>query len=338
MMKMKVNKKIAGASAMLMLSATMLGTSTFAWFTMNKEVKVSGMEVKTKVSGNLLICEDNVESRYSNDELVQARKALLEPVSTVSGKDGSFYYTLDAAADGHKIHSTTSGTSATPYVLYGENTSKSDAAADKTQYDNAFNSAYGITTAATDGEYNAAYGYVDYTFYLKATSDAANQDLRMTRCNIVKDNGTSGTSVLADDNDAWRVAVFAMALPDSDTHAGVWSTSVTDSNADAAKTILTPAGATNFTANEAVSSTTATSAVAYNTAATIDTISTVGTTKYYKVVVRLWLEGEDTSCFSEYYAANKELYKVDLMFELGKGTAVTNIGSTTAAPTPASGT
>ena len=50
MMKMKLNKKIAGATAMLMLSATMLGTSTFAWFTMNKETETGGMYMSTVTS------------------------------------------------------------------------------------------------------------------------------------------------------------------------------------------------------------------------------------------------------------------------------------------------
>lgn len=55
MMKMKLNKKIAGATAMLMLSATMLGTSTFAWFTMNKDVTVSGLQMQAKSEDGILI-------------------------------------------------------------------------------------------------------------------------------------------------------------------------------------------------------------------------------------------------------------------------------------------
>lgn len=55
MMKMKVNKKIAAASAMLMLSATMLGTSTFAWFTMNREVTVNGMQVQARAEAGILV-------------------------------------------------------------------------------------------------------------------------------------------------------------------------------------------------------------------------------------------------------------------------------------------
>jgi hypothetical protein len=55
MMKMKLNKKIAGAAAMLMLSATMLGTSTFAWFTMNTEVTVTGLQTTAQAEEGIVI-------------------------------------------------------------------------------------------------------------------------------------------------------------------------------------------------------------------------------------------------------------------------------------------
>ena len=80
MMKMKVNKKIAGASAMLMLSATMLGTSTFAWFTMNKEVQIVGMEVKAHAEEGLLINEVASATSATWDEKAQG-KATAELIS-----------------------------------------------------------------------------------------------------------------------------------------------------------------------------------------------------------------------------------------------------------------
>ena len=206
MTKIKLNKKIAGAAGMLLLSAAMLGTSTYAWFTMSREVTVSGMEVRTKVSSNLLICDTNVEADYGSLELVQTRKALLEPASTVTATDTGFYYTLDAAADGHKIQTTTDD----PYILYTEGTSLTaeDTDAGKTKYDPAFNTKYGIASANTSGEFKTAYAFVDYVFYLKATTDTANQNINMTRCNLIWDNEGTNT-VLANTDTAWRVGVFA---------------------------------------------------------------------------------------------------------------------------------
>ena len=90
-------KKLIPAAGMLALSASMLATSTYAWFTMNKEVEVTGLTMKTKVSSNLLISSNNEAGSYKADQLIEGRQALLEPVSSVSGKTGSFYYTFDSA-------------------------------------------------------------------------------------------------------------------------------------------------------------------------------------------------------------------------------------------------
>lgn len=319
MAKIKLNKKIAGAAGMLLLSATMLGTSTYAWFTMSREVTVSGMEVRTKVSSNLLICDTNVEADYGSLELVQARKALLEPASTVTATDTGFYYTLDAAADGHKIQTTTDD----PYILYTEGTSLTteDTDAGKTKYDPAFNTKYGIASANTSGEFKTAYAFVDYVFYLKATTDADNQKINMTRCNLIWDNEGTDT-VLTNKDTAWRVAVFATDV----TSDGGTGDLATNPATGTAISILSPENAVNFTNGQAVSSTTALDTVTYGDDAVIATVANAGT-KYYKVVVRLWLEGEDKNCYSAYFADKLEMYKLDLAFELGKGTAVTNIGS-----------
>ena len=319
MAKIKLNKKIAGAAGMLLLSATMLGTSTYAWFTMSREVTISGMEVRTKVSSNLLICDTNVEADYGSLELVQTRKALLEPASTVTATDTGFYYTLDAAADGHKIQTTTDD----PYILYTEGTSLTaeDTDAGKTKYDPAFNTKYGIASANTSGEFKTAYAFVDYVFYLKATTDADNQKINMTRCNLIWDNEGTDT-VLTNKDTAWRVAVFATDV----TSDGGTGDLATNPATGTAISILSPENAVNFTNGKAVSSTTALDTVTYGDNAVIATVTDAGT-KYYKVVVRLWLEGEDKNCYSAYFADKLEMYKLDLAFELGKGTAVTNIGS-----------
>jgi len=55
----KTNKKLASAAAMLMLSTAMLGMATYAWFTMNKEVSVTGMKVQATASEGLVISGDD---------------------------------------------------------------------------------------------------------------------------------------------------------------------------------------------------------------------------------------------------------------------------------------
>jgi hypothetical protein len=324
--KFSTNKKIMTAASMLLLSTFMLSSATYAWFTMNKKVTVDGMEVRTKVGANLLICDTNVESDYTT-ALTQNRAALLEPVSTVDGK--AFVYTVNANARGQAL--------ATPtWATYNENTNLTNEVAGKTAYDSAFNGVYGNGTAftadtvalddtrTTGSKDGAAYGYVDYTFYLKATNDGTDRYINMTKCNLLKDNAAiDNTSKTAgvDANRAWRVAVFV-----ADTAAG--TTAATPATGTATS-ILTLAGATNFTPGEARDSSNALDTVTYNTAVNIgDVGATAGTTAYYKVVVRLWLEGEDDTCNSATYAALAKEYTLDLEFQLQSAAGgVTNIGS-----------
>ena len=56
-----------------------------------------------------------------------------------------------------------------------------------------------------------------------------------------------------------------------------------------------------------------------------------GQTEYNKVVIRLWLEGEDTSCTNATFANLTSNYSLAVAFALGGDeTAVTAIGSAVA--------
>lgn len=52
---MKKFKKLIPALCMLLVSSVMLGTTTFAWFSMNRTVTATGMAIKAEVSTQLLI-------------------------------------------------------------------------------------------------------------------------------------------------------------------------------------------------------------------------------------------------------------------------------------------
>ena len=71
----------------------------------------------------------------------------------------------------------------------------------------------------------------------------------------------------------------------------------------------------------------------YNTAAVIDADIDAGVTRYYKMLVRVWLEGEDTTCNSQTYAALQNEWSLDLDFKLVDKNAADN---STASP-PVSG-
>jgi len=326
-------KKLLPAAMMLAVSASMLGTSTYAWFTMNKEVEVTGLTMKTKVSSNLLISSNNEAGSYKADQLIEGRQALLEPVSSVSGKTGSFYYTLDAAENGSKAHAA-SGDNV--FKLYSEatNTNATAGAAGKYYYDNQFNGEYGIEPSADS--FGTAYGYIDYVFYMKATGNAANQKLIMTACDLNYTYPNAGEPAVATDpgDNAWRIAVFAS---DITANGGIGnsgsgaSVGQLDPAASDAKVILkTNDSQGYFTADTAALKTDATgkvnitSAVGASTSAeaanygqaVLDPDIDAGVTKYYKVLVRVWLEGEDKSCYSETYAKLTEGWTLDTEFKL----------------------
>lgn len=299
-MKQKSNRrKLFGAAASLLLSVVMLSSSTYAWFTINKEAKVTNINMKVTTSSNLLISETNEDDSTFVEQLTTSRYALLEPTSTIDGIN--YYYTLDGAGDGHKIHGPDAEN---PYVKYNENTNltNEDTYADKVKFDDDFNDAYGISTAnpTTLATYKTAYGYVDYTFYLKANTNAANQHIVMSKCNLLY----NGEAV---EEKAWRAALLIQ-----ETTSGTEPTSIGD-----LVTILALEDAENQTSGKAVNSTTTVDTIENNDedAIVADGLA-ANLTKYYKVVVRVWIEGEDTTCTTEMFGTKTEDYTMDLEFSI----------------------
>lgn len=258
---------------------------------MNTSVKVSGMKVQTKVTSNLLISPNATEANFGT-QLAQAKNALLEPVSTVDGIN--FFYTatdnVDASGDAKNE----------AYLSYS--TTGLAVASGHTQ--NNFNENYGTEDAV---------GFVDYTLYLKATSTENNSKVALTDCNLIYNGSTIG------DEKAFRVAVFANPSDDNATSASGVSTTL-----GTAKSLLALSGAQNYEndpSNKAVASTSTTGNVTYGTAAVIDADIDAGITRYYYVVVRLWLEGEDKTCTNDTFANLTEDYELDLKFEIGTSKA-----------------
>ena len=317
-------KRIAASATMLAVSAAMLGTSTYAWFTMNKEVTVTGMQMKTTVGSNLLISETANDSAFAKS-LTQSRSALLEPSSTVDGI--RYFYTTNAGSNGDAL--------ADVYTPYSETTSQTDTAASKTAYDATFNTSYGATAGTT--KYATAYGYVDYSFYLKATNtDPGNAGtLVMSKCNLLYNS--TGDTWTAPTDKAWRAAMFVQELGAS-VAAGTAPTVDTSGDTPSysgalKKTILRIDGAANQSGTNAVNSTSTLTTATYDASAILDSTIASNATEYYYVVIRVWLEGEDTTCTSQTYAALTNNYRLDLEFALNGGesgtkSAVTHIGTT----------
>lgn len=320
-------RKLLPAFAMLTVSAISLSSATYAWFTMNKTVTVTGMEVRTTVSSNLLISHSAFNATSKNGEGTFTTsdttgiKAWLQPVSSDTAASTNFWYTLNANADGSK--------SAGEYTDY-DNTSTgglSSATGDGADsFANKFSQNYGVTKSqvtafgATTDPSDGAVGYVDYVFQLKATNTTgADEKIYLTNLNL-----TYGTT--PDTDKAFRAAVFCEEF----------STAFTEDITLATKNfkgIYAPANADNHTAGAGVSSATGTTAITNFKNGGSDAVTELatveeGATKYYKVVVRLWIEGEDTTCTSETFANLTDNWSLDLQLDLGALSGTTVNGHT----------
>jgi hypothetical protein len=311
-----LRKQLAAAVAMTLVATVALGSSTYAWFTLNKTVNVTGMDVKTKVGENLLISHvtgtgvaKNADSTFVTEDNTTI-KAWLEPVSTNTAAATNFWYTLDAKADGSKLSATTE------YVDY--DSVGLGAASDATNYANKFSQAYGVTKTevttfgATTSPSDAAVGYVDYTFQLKAVNTSGSaQEIHLTQLDLVYDGIESPVE------DAFRVAVFcepeaASHTDDSDYFAAGGTTLKKFYKTTAANYFTTKSGAS--AANTVTAITTfADEASSDNKLASV----AADTTAYYNVVVRLWIEGEDTTCNSQTFAELTEKWSLSLQLDLG---------------------
>lgn len=287
---MKKTKIIVPALGMLLLSTAASVTGTVAWFSANNKVNVTGMSVSTQVKGNLLIATSNSsDANYDAANLDATIPAsLLEPVSTVNGS--TFFYTTQKVK----------GDGSTTVETFASYTNDDNA----TTGNGVFNTAYGTTGAV---------GYVDYNFYIKATSDIANQNVIISDFNLLYDGNALVTTAGKEDR-AWRVAVFADPVAETNT-----STAATT-----LKSILGPASAAYFD-NKAVAVASGDSKYAavsnFGSRAILGTIVAKGTTQRYRVVVRLYLEGNDTTCKNDTYAELTQDYQLALTVELGKVSA-----------------
>ena len=316
---MKKFIKLIPALALLLVSAVLLSTASYAWFSMNNKVTVTGMEVKTSVSNNLLIAADTIDSTAKKDDslflstLEQTVKGIVAPVSTVDGK--TFYYinSNNVKADGDAIADT--------YISYS--TTGTTAAVNSSAYANKFSENSDITKTKVDtfvgaGSTSAASPYIDYVFQLKAlnTSDS-NVSIKLTTLDL--EYTQTGTEV--DTCKAYRVAVFVQDI----------TTATPVADAGTLTAIYTVSGATNFTSGKAVNSTSTLGDVTYTSSA-VDVATVATGTHYYKVVVRLWLEGEDNTCNNDTFMSLSGEWALNMEMTLSNdATAVTNITKTVGA-------
>ena len=307
---MKKTKIIVPALAMLLLGTAASVTGTVAWFSVSTAVSVTGMSVNTQVSSNLMIAVDTLDSTTRiadanfGSSISSTLDALLEPVSTTNGK--AFFFTTDAKSTGDA--------NADVYTAYNADEIPTSSELD------AFDEAYGTTGAV---------GYKDYVFQLKAVNTQnASKDIKITKLDLIYGGPKDASK-------AYRVAVFTEDLGEkSSTEQGA---TVPSGESGTLKGIYSPNGAANFTANSAIGATnsgpTTIATTAYNSVAAVAAVP-ANKTNYYKVVVRLFLEGEDNTCNNTTFADLTEDWALNLELKIDtnvSNTAVTSIAKYTSA-------
>ena len=172
MKKNSAMKKLVAAILMLAVSAASLLGSTYAWFTMNKEVSVTNMQVKAVAEDGLLINEVATASDTNWDsEATAAQTAgtavLLHPSSTA---DGSTWYHA-ASKKSYTAASASQGQANTDLVNGYSTLSNLVAITSMSVATATPGSQAARSTMGTAANADAGY-YVHYTYYLKSAGAA----------------------------------------------------------------------------------------------------------------------------------------------------------------------
>jgi hypothetical protein len=329
--KNKNTRKLLGAVGMLSVSAAMLVSSTFAWFTMNKEVKAVGMEVKAHAEEGLLINEVKAANSKTWDEQAQGDETAtlisLRPASS-SALTTFWHANSKKSADeaglgddkGNTVVISGEGENAVLYkdvtniahndIVAADNAADGSKAETTVYYENA---SFGGTDDYQDGEGF----YVKYTYYLKSSKSGSSLTVNNLQAQV-KAVKTDGSEDKALDN-ALRVGVKygntgmkifapvknAVASPNGTATTGPsTSYSVTNDAKGSAGTTVEPvvASATGeFTAYTQINT----------SAETIPAVTENGAPVY----VYVWFEGEDINCMSDNITAALAAYDITVNFK-----------------------
>jgi len=99
-------KKLLPALVMLLISAVLLSTSTFAWFSMNTQVTATGMQIQAKSEGGIVISNESGTDWNASATASHNQVAQLIPTST-SDVTAWYHNKSDAADDAKPDQATT---------------------------------------------------------------------------------------------------------------------------------------------------------------------------------------------------------------------------------------
>lgn len=274
-------RKLIPAVAMLLVSASMLSTASYAWFSMNNKVTAGGMNVNAIAPGNLEISNNAADKKYANTATsTDSTKAAL---AAVSSSDGFNFYMAKPStiSEAGRVISTSEVSK-----LKDANTVVVNAAEVELP-------TYYSTTGVV--------GYVDHVFNLRSTATIDQYvtiDSTATKIVITGDNGDIAQAIRFAVLDGEGTTAKAPDLADTgDTAGGINGVVYTQGDAYNTtgkawnKTQTAAAEGTTIVEAEGVVDAFETDADKYLFKLTKDVVQTV--------TIRIWLEGESTKCVKD---------------------------------------
>lgn len=348
-------KKLIPAAGMLMVSATMLATSTFAWFTMNKEVKVTGMEVKAKAEKGLLVNEvASVDSTTWDEEAKSQANAgaTLIPMSSADMATWAHANSVaaNAAAKGTAANTKSDKLSSAGYEIFtlADTAGGNNLSSNKLDFIQAT-----AATAGTDAEANIYYkekdgtaatigdnddgAFIKYTYYVKSSGSNAitlNTDLTNDGDDTLYvkqikigglDKNTDGDALAHDLDKTLRVAVLPAGgsaltfAPVAGADSSYFITSAYNSSTgavtSAAASLANGTASVDYSGASAVSTWTATTASNTTDGLSLATLPAT-TSAGAQIDVYIWFEGEDVNCNTDNIYSDLDELTVEIVFGL----------------------
>lgn len=321
-------KKIIPAVGMLALSATMLSTSTYAWFTMNKEVQMTGLNMTATVGEGMEISLASVDA---SDNITAPTTAHPDDTETEKGWKSAvvvdeYYSTIGK----FKPASSTTGVTLFDAVNSSDAGRKASKFTDITSAENAkvkasLRDKIKTGTEITVDEANSGY-YVDIPVYLrtnKSGTDSEDIYYKMIISPLDKD----GKASTADTDTLYKAVRVAFMAPDGKTNlAGEQIFAVDNNYYESRKAVSAADTKSDVTVNQ--NATAATGKLEDITAADsgldIELANNGENYGHLDFIVRVWLEGESESCYND---KSGQSWNIDLAFSLGEfDTATTSEG------------
>ncbi|MGN0597469.1 MAG: hypothetical protein ACI4J1_09110 [Ruminiclostridium sp.] len=311
-------KRLIPAAAMLLASATMLSTATYAWFTMNKQVELKGLNMTATAgegieislaaidnSGNITFSGGTYDGNHPYDTenekgwkssvIVGNYYSDIGKIKPASSVNGTALYDATNAADGGRV--------ATEFKLIPDGSGAALATR------NTFSSS--VTEINSTG--NTGY-YVDIPVHIR-TSKVKPSDVDLTGdlyCKMILKNA-DGEAAANSLYKAVRVAFIPVTTGTGST-TNIFGVDDVYYGAGAVDSASTKAATTvvkDFVTDGADFST----GIGADSGLNLPYAAAAGKYGHLDFTLRVWLEGESTSCYDEKAGQS---WKIDLAFSLGQ--------------------